>query len=188
MINITEEKLQDYVGLVVKHADQGAFTQIYNHFYSRLFASSLYLTKSVELAEEVVSDVFVKIWINRKQLGSIQSLKSYLFVAVRNQSLNYISKNKKYRHCEIHSIIDEKLYTRACPETSMLQSEMHDHIDTAIETLPGRCRQIYKMVRIDGLKHKQVSDILGISVKTIEAQISIALKKLNSRLSPYVLG
>ena len=185
-MGISEEKLQIDVNLVREKSDNRAFTRIYNLFYSQLFSISLYYTHSPVLSEEVVSDVFVKLWNKRAEINQIKKLKSYLFVAVKNQSLNYIHKYKKHRSLDVYEYSGDDLGFEESVEVKYLKQEFESHVENAVGNLPDRCRQVYTMVRVDRQKHKEVSNELGISTKTIEAQIGIAVKKLTRELSWYV--
>ena len=164
------------------------FRLIYDKFYSRLFNAAIYFLKNRELAEEVVSDVFIKLWKNRAELSEIRSLESYLFIAVRNQSFNYLNKEKKMIRVEWMTTYEKCAGVQSCPEQLLLEAELDDKMSEAVNELPTRCKEIYSKVRLDGKKHKQVSTELGISVKTIEAQIGIAIRKLTSQLAPYCIG
>ena len=162
-----------------------AFRKFHESFSPKMYRVALYYTGCTEMAQEVVSDVFFKVWQNRIKLPEINNMENYLFISTKNQSLNYINKYKKVRFSTIEDVNPSSFRDIVCPETELLQSELGRKIENAVDKLPNRCRLIYKMVREDGLKHKQVAEELGISVKTIEAQIGIAFKKLNTQLVGY---
>jgi RNA polymerase sigma-70 factor (family 1) len=163
----------------ISRGNEKAFTELYGLFNRRLFHFSKAIVKSAEMAEEVVEDVFVKLWSNRLQLLSIQNLAVYLYVAVKNRSLNAISKKTE---AVMRSPFDdpdiEIGHTSIDPYSLMVSSELTRQMNQAIETLPPRCKLVFKLVREDGLSYKEVSEILGIAVNTIDVQMAIAVKKI----------
>jgi len=140
-----------------------------------------------EAAEEIVSDVFVKCWLNRKNLADIQSLDTYLFVAVKNQSLNYI---KKYSHIHLVQIEDTnelKFVNTFNPQEEFEKKELLFKMEQSIEALPQQCRIIFRLIKEDGLKYKEVAEILDISPRTVQTQLFRAVKKLSVSLSDYLI-
>ncbi|RYY61437.1 MAG: RNA polymerase sigma-70 factor [Chitinophagaceae bacterium] len=163
--------------------DQSAFTQLYVIFGKKLIQFAVSLVRSKEAAEELVEDVFVRIWANRKQITDIENLTVYLYVAVKNKSLNLLSKKARELVTSPFDYLDTPLDEFAAdPYDLMITSEMMGRMRDVIETLPPRCKMIFKLIREDGLRYKEVSEILNISVNTIDAQMAIAVKKICSAL------
>ncbi|ANH83402.1 RNA polymerase sigma-70 factor [Niabella ginsenosidivorans] len=163
--------------------DQKAFGQLFALFYKRLYRFSLSILRIPELANEVVEDVFLKLWSNRSGLSAINNLSVYLYVAVKNQSLNKLSlKANEW----ISSGLDEMMMNVVAvdndPYTQMITGEMLNKVNRAIEELPPRCKMIFKLVREDGLKYKEVAAILNISVNTIDVQMATAVKRISESL------
>jgi RNA polymerase sigma-70 factor (family 1) len=159
--------------------DETAFTELYVHFGKRLqqFANSL--VRSKQIAEELVEDVFVKIWANRSHITEIDNLTVYLYVAVKNKALNSLSQKAKELIAAPFDYLDLAIDEFAAdPYDLMITSEMMARMHKVIEDLPPRCKMIFKLIREDGLKYKEVAEILNISVNTIDAQMAIAVKKL----------
>ncbi|MBS1916707.1 MAG: RNA polymerase sigma-70 factor [Bacteroidetes bacterium] len=161
--------------------DQDAYKKLFFIFFTDLKKFSFSFVKSNDIADEIVSDVFVNLWKNRMRLLEIESLKVYLYVAVKNLSIRYLSRNAN--HINLISLDDLSVElhtenTRINPEDIFISSEMASAIHSAIERLPPRCKIIYKLIREDGLSYKEVAKILHISVKTIDAQLCIATKKI----------
>ncbi len=163
----------------VAAGDQIAFRQVYGGFYKRLYQFALAIVKTREVAEEIVEDIFVKIWQQRETLPSIQNLRVYLYTATKNSSLNYLSRKARASITEpfdhIHVESNESALT---PEQILITAEIHQKIHKAVEALPPRCKMIFKLVREDGLKYKEIAEILHISVNTIDAQMAIAVKRI----------
>jgi len=182
--NLYEKRLIHDISV---HSDEKSFSRLHELYYNKLRNVAFYYTGCRNISEEVVSDVLIKIWLKRDSLLEIRNLNNYLFISTKNQSLNYISKNKRVSFSSIEDLPLEISIDSSCPEELLINSESCTMIDNAVDDLPKRCKIIYQMVREEGLKHKQVAEMLGISVKTIEAQISIAIKKLSHTLNPYYI-
>ncbi len=159
--------------------DEEAFKKIYYHFYKKLYLFSLALVKTKEAAEEITEDVFIKIWQKKGQISAIYNLRVYLYIATKNTALSYLAKKAKENLTEPFDNINIDLYkSTVTPEELMITAEMFRKIQLQVEALPPRCKMIFKLIREDGLKYKEVSDILNISVNTIDVQIAIAVKKI----------
>jgi len=169
--------------LRVANNDEVAFTQLYLHFGKKLIHFAISLVRSREISEELVEDVFVKLWANRSTIASIDNLTVYLYVAVKNRSLNTLSRKAKELIAAPFDYLDTTLDEFAAdPYDIMITSEMMASMQHAIEELPPRCKMIFKLIREDGLKYREVADILNISVNTIDAQMAIAVRKICTAL------
>lgn len=164
--------------------DSKAFESFFFQLSSRLIKFSVFYLHNQEAAEEIVSDVFTNLWINRKKLGHVQNVESYLYIAVKNQSLNYI---KKYSNVHLVSLDDSELefVDPWCPQKEVERRELIFLMDQAIESLPQQCKIIFRLVKEDGLKYKEVAEILNVSPKTVHTQLYRAMKKLNTVMQPY---
>jgi RNA polymerase sigma-70 factor (family 1) len=168
--------------------DQGALKELYQLLYKKLVQFAYVLVRSRELSEEVVEDVFIKLWSRRSQVMNIQNLKVYLYIATKNTALNYLSKRAIELTTAPFDYLDiEAAEVSSSPEQLMITAEMLRKMQTAVDALPPRCKMIFKLIREDGLKYKEVSDILGISVNTIDAQMAIAVKRISAALPMDVL-
>jgi RNA polymerase sigma-70 factor (ECF subfamily) len=136
-------------------------------------------------SEEAVSDVFFNIWQNRKQMLAIEDMDAYLYKAIKNKCLNYIEKNEHQLQCEELSFVVESVADNETPESCTIDNELNQAMTEAIKSLPERCRIIFKLVHEDGLKYKQISKILSISVRTIDAQMTIAKEKIKKAIVEY---
>lgn len=159
--------------------DQGAFTELYQLFGARLIQFAISLTRSKEISEELVEDVFVGIWAKRRELTAIENLTIYLYVSVKNRALTSLSRKAKELITEPYDQLEPALEEFAAdPYELMITTEMLKKMQDAIEALPPRCKMIFKLVREDGLRYREVSEILNISVNTIDAQMAIAVKRI----------
>jgi RNA polymerase sigma-70 factor (ECF subfamily) len=130
-----------------------------------------------------VNDVLYKVWQKKENIAGISNLRAFLFTAVRNACLNLMVKLKEEQ--SFLSGIPVQDLTAIDPESIVISTELSDCIRNAIQSLPPRCRQIYEMVRIEGLRNKDVAEQLDLSVNTIDVQLAIALKKLVQAVSTF---
>jgi RNA polymerase sigma-70 factor (family 1) len=167
----------------ISQGNEQSLAALYKLFSRRLIHFARVVTRSVDMAEEVVEDVFVKLWSNRHKVMEIDNLTVYLYVAVKNRSLNSISQKARELIQAPFDDLDIELGDMAAdPHNLLVTSEMMQKMQQAVESLPPRCKMIFKLVREDGLKYKEVADILNISVNTIDVQMAIAIKKICSML------
>ena len=185
-IQITVYELQQ---LVAFKNDTGAFEKLYLKFYKDLhqFASSI--IHSSHIAEEIVSDVFVQVWKKRHSLADIRQLRVFLYVAVKNQSLTYLYKAKKQKVCWIEEFANglECIKDYSFADGPLMEKELNIQVRQAINRLPVKCRAIFILIKEDGLKYAEAAKLLNLSVKTIENQMGIALKKMSVLLKLYSL-
>jgi|SRR5690606_8990144 RNA polymerase sigma-70 factor, Bacteroides expansion family 1 len=164
---------------LIDRGDEAAFAKLYALYSKRLTAFSISILQSSEMAEEVVEDVFVKLWNKRGSLVSIDNISVYLYIATKNQTLSYLSdKAKKLITAPFDDLNTSIEAIHQDPHSLLISSEMLARVNAAIEALPPRCKMIFKLIREDGLKYKEVAAILNISVNTIDAQMAIAVKRI----------
>ncbi|XCF06887.1 RNA polymerase sigma-70 factor [Tamlana crocina] len=169
----------------VKKDNQRALEQLFQKYYFNLCLYAKKYVVSADLAEEVVADVFFKIWQNRKTLQINTSLKSYLFVATKNLSINVVNKAKSdYLKQEIPEISAD--FSHLNTDESLHYNEVKIQIDQIIEELPPQRKIIFKLNRIDGLKYKEIAEKLGISVSTVQKQMIEAIKHVSQYESQFI--
>ncbi|MBX2925237.1 MAG: RNA polymerase sigma-70 factor [Chitinophagaceae bacterium] len=162
--------------------DQQAYNDLFVLFYQSLKQFAFSFLKSKQLSEEVVSDVFIKIWQKRSSLHTIINLKLYLFTSTRNVALNYLKKQKGLNNLPVEDYWVELNSIYFDPEQLMITAEMIARVHRAVQSLPSRCRLIFKLVKEEGLKYREVAELLNLSVKTVENQMTLALKKIGSAI------
>lgn len=182
------EKKLDLKGLWTKIAcddDHKSFEQFYFLLHLKLIKfCELYVYKK-EIAEEIVADVFVDFWNQRIKILEVENLETYIFISVKNRSLNYLRKNGAVNMVSFEDSHNE-LVEENNPENEIEKKELFFKLDQAIDTLPQQCKIIFQLVKEDGMKYKEVSEILNISHKTVQTQILRAMKKLSKEMSPYL--
>lgn len=166
----------------IARGDERGFDQLFRHFYLHLVNFAVDLVKVRPAAEEIVSDVFVKVWQKKADILLIEKLKIFLFVAVRNQCYNYLRKHSLW-NVTVSPDNVAILSNAYNPEEDMAFRELQHRLNQAVEQLPDQCKQVFKLVKEDGLKYKEVAVILGISPRTVETQLFRAVKKLRKVLS-----
>jgi RNA polymerase sigma-70 factor (ECF subfamily) len=164
--------------------DEKEFRQVYTLFYKRLYHFAFAMVRTRESAEEIVEDVFVRIWQQREGVPAIRNLRVYLYTATKNSALNYLSQKARQNITEPFDHLDVDLDASAgTPEQMLINAEIYRKIQSAVEALPPRCKMIFKLVREDGLKYREIAEILNISVNTIDAQMAIAIKKITTAIA-----
>lgn len=161
--------------------DRKTFETLFREHYNALCRFAHGYLQDFETAEEIVQDVFVNLWQKRDSIEKEKNIKSYLFTSVKNRSLNYIRDNKKFRSyfLDVETELDIPVYDVDYHSEAYISNK----VERAMDRLPGKCREVFELSRFDGLKYKDVAEKLGISVKTVEAQMSKALKILREELS-----
>lgn len=154
--------------------------------FDHLHKFSFSIIKSSEGAEEIVSDVFIKIWQIRARLPEIGNLKVYLFTITKNFSINYIHKHYKNVPYCIDDIDIEPVVGVGNPEELCISAETVNLIRQTIRELPPQCRLVFQLIKEDGLKYKEVAEIMELSVNTVRNQLAIAVKKIAAALPGYV--
>ena len=139
----------------------------------------------MDTAKDIVHNVFVNLWEKRDQLDASTSFKSYLFTAVHNRSLNYIRDQKKFDKNEFVPETNEAINYESAD--SLETTELQKKINNAIDSLPEKCREIFLLNRFEELKYQEIADKLNISIKTVETQMSKALKTLREKLGQYLV-
>ncbi len=180
-----KEEIIQLQRLICYNNDQKAYKRLYLYFFKRLYGFAKSLTKHPEPAEEIVEDVFINLWQKRKKLTDIRNLKVYLFVAVRNRAFNFLQAQSKDMLSLFEDYPVSMNRSPMDPEKILLSKELEENMNRAVEQLPPRCKMIFKMVRFEKLKYKEVAEILNISPRTVDSQMTIAVKRLSEFISSY---
>ncbi len=167
--------------------DVKAFESFYYLLYDALVRFSMMYIHQREEAEEIVTNVFVKSWINRSNMQHVERPDTYFFVAVKNQSLNHLKKYSSIHVVPVEDSGDVNLIDNADPQFQLEKKELHFYLDKSIDALPQQCRIIFKLIKEDGLKYKEVAEILNISPRTVQTQLFRAMHKLTVSLTAYTV-
>ncbi len=178
--SISEDQWVD----LIRSGDSSAFELMFRSYYPRLCQFAYRSIRSTEAAEDLVQSVFLNIWKNRRDWKPRCTPCMYLYKATKNQVINYLKhKNveKLAEYVDVYSIQTEK----HTPEHTFREKQCSEAIYKAINRLPDRCRLIFLMKKEDGLTYNEISEILGISVKTVETQMGRAFRFLRENLTEY---
>jgi len=159
-------------------SDELTFKKIYLEYYPKLVMFANAYVKNVPVAEDISEDVMVKLWKMRSNLSEIKNLKFYLLVAAKNACFNYLKKINKHTINSIEDYHVNLFGISHSPEDKMISVEKLLIIKTAIQNLPPKCKFIFVLIKEEGLKYNEVSELLKVSVKTVETQMTIAFKKI----------
>jgi len=166
----------------LKNNSELAFDELFRKYYKKLVFFAIKILKNQDTASEVVQDLFVNFWEKRHQLEPKISLQAYLYRSVYNNCLHLSKKEKKFQGDEL-TILNEPIEDF----NNLLEStELEVLIYDLIEQLPPECKKIFKLSRFEELKYQQIADQLNLSVKTVETQMSRALKFLRQNLWEYI--
>ncbi len=161
----------------IKHGDIKAFETLFKRYYEALCRYGLTYVQTIEEAEEIVQDLFYRIWKNREQLEISFSVKAYLYGAVRNNALQYLEHLQvKQNYNEHFTKVDKS--DLLSPDEELEYKELNEKLDNILNELPERQRDIFVLSRFEGLKYSEIAEKFGLSVKTIEAEMTKALKEL----------
>ncbi|MDB5274572.1 MAG: hypothetical protein JWO58_2939 [Chitinophagaceae bacterium] len=158
------------------------FEQLFTQWYQPLCKTAFRYLSNEQAAEDIVQDVFVKIWVQRDRTIFHHSAKAYLYKAVINSCLNYLEKSKNKQE------LNEQQWLHLAPtdvssERKMISAEYQQQITQAINALPPACREVFMLSRFEELSNKEIGQTLNISIKTVENQMTKALKILKEKLA-----
>jgi RNA polymerase sigma-70 factor, ECF subfamily len=171
--------------------DQDAFKDIrsfeilFRQYYQMLCGYALKFLNDTDSAEEIVQDLFFRLWEKREELIITTSMKSYLFSAVHNRCLRYLEHRNvetKYRNY----FLTQEPEIDSEPEYQQNLSDLQTIVNTTLDSLPERCSRIFKLNRFEGLKYQEIANKLSISVKTVEANMGKALRMLRKSLKEFI--
>jgi RNA polymerase sigma-70 factor (family 1) len=171
------------IKLKISLDEYAAFRELYLLMYAPLMRFANIYTHNSHMAEDVLADVFLKLWDQRNLLSNVNNLRVYLYTAVKNTALNY--RNRQSKIVEDTNDIAELQAGNPDPENALISSEISRQIQKAVNQLPPRCKLIFQLAKEEGMRYKEISTILGISIKTIDNQLAIALSKIGSAILDY---
>jgi RNA polymerase sigma-70 factor (family 1) len=162
--------------------DEASYRRLFDIFFPPLKKFAHYFLRSVELAEEVASDSMFVLWEHRDRLMEIENIRVWLFVITRNRCLNLLKHQQARATDSLDTIPVEISFPGKDPEQICISSEMRKKMEKAVNALPHRCKLIFKLVKEEGFSYKETADVLHISIKTVDAQLVTALRKLTQAI------
>jgi RNA polymerase sigma-70 factor (ECF subfamily) len=161
------------------------FDFIFHYYYSGLCAYCERITGNQQVAEDLVQELFVTLWIKCQQIKITSSLKNYLFTSVKNRSLDYLKRELRKTQ-KLEHIAEKQQLPENLSSVWFAEAEFQAVVEKCLTKLPPRCREIFELSRFEGLKNQEIADKLGLSKRTVELQVSNALKQLRSDLKNYL--
>lgn len=190
------QKLSDMSGLLTSYEiilleklrsdDQSAFTVIFTKYYHDLVSFSFSFTRNTGVSEEIVQEVFLKFWENRKTLEIHSSFKSFLLKAVQNRSIDSL-RHKSITDKYAQQILEHPLLSVNDTENYVLHSELEASLNHTLAKIPARYAEAFRMSRLQTLNYEEIAQQLGVSVRTVEERISKALNLLREELKDFLV-
>jgi RNA polymerase sigma-70 factor (ECF subfamily) len=170
----------------LKNDDQSAFSILFTRYYQDLVRFSFGFTRDSDASEEIVQEVFLKLWENRDSLLIHHSLKSFLLKTVQNRSIDSL-RHAKVTSRYVSTVLDHPLLSGNDTENYILHSELQGNFELAMAKIPAQYAEVFRMSRIETLNYQEIAQILGVSVRTVEVRISKALSLLRKELKDFLV-
>jgi RNA polymerase sigma-70 factor (ECF subfamily) len=170
----------------IRQGEQSAFDTVFRAHYAPLVGLAEGMLRSRAVAEEIVQDVMLELWKRRESLAIEDSLRAYLFRSTRNRSLNHLRHLRVEREGAPHAALPDA--APATAPSTLVEEELNAALKEAMGALPERCREVFELSRVQGLRYAEIAAVLGISIKTVEGQMGKALRILRERLAPWLPG
>lgn len=164
------------------------YESVYKTFFKALYIYAYTMLKEEVQAEEVVQNLFLKIWERKEKMNIETSLKAYLYKSVYNDSLNYIKHLKVKSSYENHATQVMKNTQSESPSHKVMYRNLEDKLRSALNELPEQCRTVFQMSRYEELKYREIAERLSISEKTVENHMGKALKLLRLKLADFIIS
>ena len=168
----------------LRQGDSAAFDEIFRTWYGPLVGTAERMLRDRAVAEELVQDVMLELWRRRETLAAESSPQAYLFQSTRNRALNHIRHERVEKKSEPELTQHGELVSSG-PD-HLVEEEIAIALREAVAELPERCREVFELSRTNGLKYSEIATTLGISIKTVEAQMGKALRTLRVKLAPWL--
>lgn len=168
----------------LRTGSRAAFDAIFRQHYSPLVVVASNILHDRGSAEDVVQDVMLELWRRRESLAIETTLRSYLFRATRNRALNLIRHEQVARRAE--PLLARESASGPPADRRVREQEIASAVRHAVAELPARCREVFELSRVHGLKYAEIAEVMSISIKTVEAQMGKALRLIRERLAPWL--
>lgn len=164
---------------LIADGDKNAFTQLYNNYRNKIYSIAFELTESAAMAEEIVQDVFLKIWVKRTTLDEVTHFRAYLFTLTRNYVFTALKRIARKETVEVNAIQGEPLYYHDT-ENRVLNNEYTRILQAAIDRLPEQQRQVYNLIKNEGLKREEAAAALRLSPETVKTHLAQAMRSIRT--------
>lgn len=164
---------------LVAEGDRNAFTQLYNNYRNKIYSIAFELTESTTVAEEIVQDTFLKIWVKRESLLEVEHFRAYLFTITRNYVFTALKRIARKETIEVSAIQDAPLYDHDT-EDRVLNNEYTRILQAAIDRLPEQQKQVYNLIKKEGLKREEAAAALHLSPETVKTHLAQAMRSVRT--------
>ena len=180
---MTEQDIRRYLREMSEDSSEQAFHSFYDLTYDRLFRIAYYFVQNHDLAQETVLDAFMNVWNARSGLLQIANIEDYLFVVTKRAALNTLKKEERHV-TQDRDVVDlsDTTETGTTPEHILITEELFARYVKALDRLPERCREVFILIREEGLSYAEVAERLNISENTVDAQLQKATARLRQSL------
>lgn len=178
---MTEQEVRRYLRQMKEEDSERAFHEFYDLCYDRLFRIACYYVKHEEWAQEIVLDVFMRLWEQRARLPEVNNIEDYCFILTKNAALNYLEKENRRATRSTEPLPETDDETES-PEEILISEEFFARYVKALDRLPERCREVFIRIREEKQSYIQVAEAMGISVNTVDAQLQKAVSRLKEAL------
>jgi RNA polymerase sigma-70 factor (ECF subfamily) len=167
--------------LKISEGDETAFRNLYDHYRNRVFSIACKLTATESLAEDVVQEIFIKLWLQRQKLTEVDCFDAYLNIITRNHIFNYLRK-AAHEELLLKELTAWEGAARQDGFSTIVYHELRDNLEKAVAHLPPQQKKVYQLSRLDGMKHREISAMLRISPSTVKSHMVEALRFIRNYL------
>jgi len=169
---------------LVSRGNEEAFRKLFDRFSGIVYHKAFHILKSPVLAEDVIQEVFIKLWLNRTKMEEIRDIKAYLSILTRNHIFNMLRK-QAYHDQLVEELSQDRHADTATALETLAIKDLHERIIQIVTTLPPQRKRVYELSRSEGLKNEEIARTLGISAETVKKHLSEAMKTLRNKLSGF---
>lgn len=170
----------------IQQDSEYAFKQLYQIYYAKVVSFITGIIKERDIAKDLAQDIFINLWLNRKKLDISKNIQNYIFVASSNAAINYLKKELAFSHGTIEAI-QADVRNSDTAEDNLFAKEISLLIEMVVSEMPKQRQLIYRLSKEQGLSNEEIASKLGISKRSVENQISMALKEIKRAISFYLI-
>jgi len=163
---------------IAVYEDEVAYKKLFFLLFPLLQNFAISIVRQRQIAEEIASDILINLWAQRQALLKIEDLKMYLYISVRNAAIRKFRQEHKVKKISLDELSVEFISDYCSPPDTLYGSELSKELYKTMQQLPPRCKIIYKLAKEDKMPYKDIATLLGISIKTVDSQLVIAIKKI----------
>lgn len=171
----------------ISQGNQKAFRTFYDYYYARVFRFAFYFLGDKRACGEIVTNVFLSVWLSREKIREIRNMEAYLYTITKNEASRYLASSSNPCFSDLQNIpLMLEATSEPSPEEDLFAKELMEIINRAVNELPERCRLIFLMSHQEGLKSKEIAQILTLNESTVRVQLRIALRKIKERIKASI--